>query len=416
MYGIMPLEQYVANYDSILENKPFKYGNMKGKKLDKSKFFNDYTDYEILLRNDVPQKYFKYFDDPSDNRIDDVEIGRSNKLNLSPVKGHQENGIKDSELLSKKESNSENDPTILFKNLKKSLANDENNFSLDLGELNLSNSSNRKKSLPAESRSTNPQYNFKLNNSHKFDFDKFEDFDALCEKTFKLLNKNSLVDKEGKELNMMIQSLLETLKTVNEENTRLKSNSNNLKLIIKDLNSLINSYRSKLRDYYEENRSLKAMINNEKKYNRNSKSSGSYRNYPEVEDGEETEDDLKSIEKQIYLLQVKRQRLINKENDKDNATNLSSLSEDIVRRLMKQLQDHNNHMNKNLKCVAVDETHENCPFCKKESKQSNDLLSSLLSNSKTSSLNQEEIIDLIASRIKNKLDSSNVDKNIPDIW
>ncbi|GAV28731.1 hypothetical protein PMKS-002206 [Pichia membranifaciens] len=416
MYGIMPLEEYVANYDSILENKPFKYGNMKGKRLNKSKFFNDYSDYEILLRNEVPPKYYKYFDDhSSDAMIDDIEIGRSNKLNLSPVKNHQENGVKDSELLSKKESKLESDSTTLFRNLKKSMVNDENSFSLDLGNLDIPNSNNRKRNLSAKLLKTNPTGNRKLNTFETSEIDELEDFDALYEMTFKLLNKNSVVDKEGKQLNLMIQSLLETLKTVKDENIQFKANSENMKLIIKDLNSLINSYKSKLRDYYEENKSLKTMIKNERKMTRNIKSSDTSRNNIEVES-----EDLKSIDEQIYLLQVKRQRLMEGEklNRESKEINLGNLSEDIVRKLMKQLQEHNGHMDdsKNATPTNFNENHDNCPFCKKQSKTSDNLLTKLLSSSQMTSLDQDEIIDLLASRIKFKLDTSNDGKKLPDIW
>lgn len=411
----MPLEEYVANYDSILENKPFKYGNMKGKKLDKSKFFNDYSDYEILLRNEVPPKYYKYFDDHlSDSMIDDIEIGRSNKLNLSPVKKHQENGVKDSELLSKKESKLESDSTTLFRNLKKSLVNDENSFSLDLGNLDIPNSNNRKRNLPAKLLKTNPTGNRKLNTFETPEIDEVEDFDALYEKTFKLLNKNSVVDNEGKQLNLMIQSLLETLKTVKDENIQFKANSENMKLIIKDLNSLINSYKSKLRDYYEENKSLKTMIKNERKMTRNIKSSDTTRNNIDVEN-----DDLKSIDEQIYLLQVKRQRLMEREklNRESKEINLGNLSEDIVRKLMKQLQEHNGHMDDNKNATPTsNENHDSCPFCKKNSKTSDNMLTKLLSNSQMTSLDQDEIIDLLASRIKFKLDTSNDGKKLPEIW
>lgn len=415
MYGIMPLEEYVANYDSILENKPFKYGNMKGKKLDKSKFFNDYSDYEILLRNEVPPKYYKYFDDfSSDSMIDDIEIGRSNNLNLSPVKNHQENGVKDSELLSKKESKLESDSTTLFRNLKKSLVNDENSFSLDLGNPDLPNSINRKRNLPAKSLKTNPTSNHKFHTSDTSEIDGLEDFDALYEKTFKLLNKNSLVDKEGKQLNMMIQSLLETLKTIKDENIQYKANSENMKLIIKDLNSLINSYKTKLRDYFEENRSLKTMIKDERKTARDIKSSNISRNTFEIES-----DDLQSIDKQIYLLQVKRQRLIERKKmiRETKEVSLDDLSEDIVQKLLKQLQEHSGHRDESMNSSDTGNgNHNDCPFCKKESNQSDNLLTKLLSTSHTSSLDQDEVIDLLASRIKFKLDTSNDGKKLPDIW
>lgn len=389
MYGILPLEEYVANYDSILENKPFKFGNMKNRVLDKSKFFHDYSDYEILLRNEIPEKYSKYFCDAKNLEFDDeadIEIGRSNKLNLSPVKNILENGIKDSEVLFKKDKK--------FKIVNGKDNEDDAEFSLDLGNL----LSRNKQAQPKPQSKKESKYSSENNTKEIIDIDNIDNF---YEKTFKILSKNSLVDNDGKQLNYMIKSLIENLKDLKIDNNLLKTNSNDMKTIINDLNKLIDSYKSKLRLYYNENKNLKNIVKNQKFYDDDN-------NNDNIDSSDQIDEDIDSLDKKINLLQLKRQRLIEKRkhnNSYQKNLNIDELSDNIVDKLMKQLQDHNQHNNN---------SHSDCPFCE-NTKQSDIILTSLLtSNLKIS--NQENIIELLAERIKCKLDKNNDNKSIPDIW
>lgn len=446
----MPLEEYVANYDSILENKPFKFGNMKGKVLNKSKFFNDYSDYEILLRNEIPSKYFKYFnnvtkknyDEDGNTGIDDdleIEYGRSSRqqqqsqqqkrqniisqgsdLNLSPVKNQLDAGIKDSQVISKEENKIDSPlkSTSSFCKTSNKLFNDENEYSLDLGNLNINN---LKKKVSPKSRENIPKASKKID-SFTLDVDQdLEDMDEIYEKTFKLLNKNSLVDNEGKQLNSMIQSLLETLKTVKQENDKLKGNNNEMKLIIKDLNILINSYKLKLRDYYQENKSLKAMIKNER--NSNIKKKIRYEEpVTDINDlSEEDDSTMDDIDRKIKALQEKKKHIQHKKATLQKDTpevDFTNLSENIVQKIMYQLKEHLNHSNKPNENFMTEKNNEhgNCPFCKKS--ESENILSKLLVNSDScaSQINLEELVELLADRFKFKLDNLNSSKTVPDVW
>lgn len=412
----MPLEEYVANYDSILEDKPFKFGNMKGKTLNKSKFFNDYSDYEILLRNEVPEKYNKYFDDLSNNDNDneiEIEIGRSNKnpLNLSPIKNNLDNGFKDSQVLSKKESKLEN-----FSNNLENLYNDNDNiknnngnkskinFKLDLGDLNLNKNENKNKT-----NNSNINSNIEIND--------LDNLDDLYEKTFKLLNKNSIIDNEGKQLNKMIQTLLDNMKSIKSENKKLNNNANDLKLIIKDLNSLITNYKLKLKSYYKENKHLKNVIEQQQYGERRNikiNNNDNIKNVKNNESFDEIDNDVDSIDRQIQLLQIKKRKLLERTNrqTQNSLPSIDDLSKDIMEKIMKQLNDHNNKNQKSIHDNDVD--HENCPFCTSNSKDSNILLSKVLNSN--SDINLDEFIELLADRFKFKMDINNNTNPLPDVW
>ncbi|GMM27311.1 hypothetical protein DAMA08_000270 [Martiniozyma asiatica (nom. inval.)] len=100
----LPLDSYISNYEAILCDKPLIYGNMKGLTLNKDKFFRDHSDYEVLMRKEIPSKYKKYFskvadnvdeeeneysEGNSDNESFEIEFGRG--LQLSPKKNwHQD--------------------------------------------------------------------------------------------------------------------------------------------------------------------------------------------------------------------------------------------------------------------------------------------------------------------------------------
>ncbi|KAG0675596.1 component of the polarisome [Pichia californica] len=431
MYGIMPLEEYVANYDSILENKPFKYGNMKGKVLDKSKFFNDYSDYEILLRNEIPNKYFKYF-----NLNDDIEIGRSNnKLNLSPIKNHQDNGVKESQVITKKETNLDSIDVSSSDNIKKkeSIFYDDDDkankqFKLDLGDLNI----NKKENYKQKKTSTLSPIKNSLN-IDDLDIDGL-DIDDLYEKTFKLLNKNSLVDNEGKQLNKMIQLLLENMKSLKLENEKLSINSNNLKLIIKDLNGLVNNYKIKLREYYQENKELKLKLNSEssKRSNKQRRNLVFENNDNDDNNKEEEEergkdfdnienDDLDSIDQKIRFLQIKKKKLIERKNVNNVVPqpSIEEISNDIIQKVMQQLQsskgDDKKESNPQLHHThTTTNDHDNCPFCNPISKDNSNILFSKVLNPE-SNINLDDFIDILADRFKYKMNSVGDDSG-PEIW
>ncbi|KAG0687923.1 component of the polarisome [Pichia californica] len=427
----MPLEEYVANYDSILENKPFKYGNMKGKVLDKSKFFNDYSDYEILLRNEIPNKYFKYF-----NLNDDIEIGRSNnKLNLSPIKNHQDNGVKESQVITKKETNLDSIDVSSSDNIKKkeSIFYDDDDkankqFKLDLGDLNI----NKKENYKQKKTSTLSPIKNSLN-IDDLDIDGL-DIDDLYEKTFKLLNKNSLVDNEGKQLNKMIQLLLENMKSLKLENEKLSINSNNLKLIIKDLNGLVNNYKIKLREYYQENKELKLKLNSEssKRSNKQRRNLVFENNDNDDNNKEEEEergkdfdnienDDLDSIDQKIRFLQIKKKKLIERKNVNNVVPqpSIEEISNDIIQKVMQQLQsskgDDKKESNPQLHHThTTTNDHDNCPFCNPISKDNSNILFSKVLNPE-SNINLDDFIDILADRFKYKMNSVGDDSG-PEIW
>lgn len=422
---MLPLEEYVANYDSILEDKPFQFGNMKGKVLDKSKFFNDHSDYEVLLRDQIPNKYSSYFYFP--NNDSEIELGRSsikenvningtknnnkkvnsNKLNLSPIKNHSDNinsSIKDSEVLFKKDYSSV--PEYLQKDIKSS----DTDFSLDLGDLDLPKNHKRYNSNLRKPSNSNSY--IKSSNILQKSFDiNIDDIDDFCEQTFKILNKNSLEDKDGKELNFMIQTLIENLKDLKSENSLLKSNSQEMKLIVNDLNKLINSYKSKLKSYYLENKTLKSKLNATLQQKLVTDSINTIENIDQSNDT----DNLDDIDKQIKKLKEKREKIVQAKSKKPfTDINLSELSDNIVNRLLIQLQNHKNGNHSEASKHALDNDHQDCPFCVKS--KENDLFSTLFSNSSCKELGQNQIIELLAERIKMKLNTNTDNKNIPDIW
>ncbi|GMF06228.1 unnamed protein product [Ambrosiozyma monospora] len=70
MFDSLPIEQYDANMQAYYKKRPFPFGNMKGKVLNKSKFLDDGLDVELIMRRNVPPKYAKYFESPTGNDID----------------------------------------------------------------------------------------------------------------------------------------------------------------------------------------------------------------------------------------------------------------------------------------------------------------------------------------------------------
>lgn len=409
MYGIMPLEEYVANYDAILENKPFKFGNMKGKKLNKAKFFNDHSDYEVLLRKEIPDKYTKYFVD-SDNQpsneknchnfndvYDDIEIEypRSNNVNLSPIKSHTEKGIKDSEVLFHKKKLS--DDFDFLKTLKTDKDDTENLMKTEY-TLNLGNLGKRDDQVNCTKPRKMQDYQ-KISSMAEQKLDVSDlpiaDLDELFEKTFKKLNKNSLDDKDGKELNLAVMKMVENLKDYRSENLKLKNDINDMDLIIKDLNKLASIYKSKLKSYYFENRNLKQQL--QKTRQLRDESIPSQNNIESVE----------SIDNKIEALQMKKKLLTSDVNTK---MNVSSLSDKIVEKLMAQLKQHNNE--NHLSAEQLNQ-HQDCPFC--EVKTSKDVLFSDLFSS-NSAKSQEQIIDLLAEKLKSKLNTGAQTANLPEIW
>ncbi|TID18187.1 hypothetical protein CANINC_003928 [Pichia inconspicua] len=409
MYGIMPLEEYVANYDAILENKPFKFGNMKGKKLNKAKFFNDHSDYEVLLRKEIPDKYTKYFLDadnqPSNKKdchnfndvYDDIEIEypRSNNVNLSPIKSHTEKGIKDSEVLFHKRKLS--DDFDFLKTLKTDNDDTENLMKTEY-TLNLGNLGKRDDQVNCTKPRKMQDYQ-KISSMAEQKLDVSDlpiaDLDELFEKTFKKLNKNSLDDKDGKELNLAVMKMVENLKDYRSENLKLKNDINDMDLIIKDLNKLASIYKSKLKSYYFENRNLKQQL--QKTRQLRDDSIPSQNNIESVE----------SIDNKIEALQMKKKLLTSDVNTK---MNVSSLSDKIVEKLMAQLKQHNNENHFSAEKLNQ---HQDCPFC--EVKTSKDVLfSDLFSNNSAKS--QEQIIDLLAEKLKSKLNTGAQTANLPEIW
>lgn len=414
MYGIMPLEEYVANYDAILENKPFKFGNMKGKKLNKAKFFNDHSDYEVLLRKEIPEKYAKYFINenrkPSaqkdsdimgvNNYHDDFEIEypRSNNMNLSPIKSHTEKGVKDSEvLLGKSGKQIFSDNLNFFKNDNEDDTEKlmKSEYTLNLGDLNNHNDPFNEdmiqKKVPKYQK---VEFNSELDKDLDISSLQIDDLDDLFEKTFKKLNKNSLNNKDGKELNSVIMKLVENLKDYKSENSKLKNDVNDMNLIIKDLNKLASVYKTKLKAYYLENRSLKSQLQNT--------------HQPEFESSNSSAkiESVESIDSEIEALQMRKKLLTQKSNPQ---INISSLSDEIVKKLMNQLIQHNNG---NHKSDEKHNQHQDCPFC--ETKPSKDsFIRDLFSDKSFKS--QEQIIDLLAERLKSKL-SQDGQTNLPEIW
>lgn len=408
----MPLEEYVANYDAILESKPFKYGNMKGKVLNKSQFFNDHSDYEVLLRKDIPHKYDKYFSKEfvdqkeqksrfqkrndgfnPDNKGDDIEIeyARSNNINLSPIKSPMERGIKDSEVLLKKSHKNSISDTLDYlrsgNNTEKLMSTD---YSLDLGNLASKQKPIQKNEKPSmyEKQSIRPNPNLEFSDSQ------FDDSDETYEQTFKKLNKSSLINDDGKEVNSMIMKLMENLKDLKTENMKLQKDTNDMKFIIKDLNDLASAYKIKLKSYYLENKSLKSKLQHTILEQPQHKATPSVNN-------------LDSIDEQIKLLLKKKELLI--QTSKQNV-DLSSLSDDIVKKLMNQLKIHNSENHKEDECLGA---HHNCPFCQTKPAEEN-LIQSLFS--KDSFKSQESIIDLLAERLKSKMVQLDHGKDVPEIW
>lgn len=429
MYGIMPLEEYVANYDSILENKPFKFGNMKGKVLNKSRFFNDHSDYEVLLRENIPEKYQPYFESPVNSPTSlkktnsdelDIEIGRSsNNLNLSPIKTNQENGVKDTEVLFKKSTKNHTNDVNLLKGKQNSNVS-TTDYSLDLGDLNL-------KKKGRSSKVADIDIDFTVDN-----------IDHLEGQHFKKLSRHSLEDNEGKKLNSMIQTLVTNLKDVKSENVNLRKNVDDLNAIVKDLNALVGNYKDKLRNYHRENKLLKLKLKNTLKA-QNEKSIVYEKEYLPVIDKPDSADkdeniDIDEIDEKIRELMSRRESL--QKQSQAHTPNLEGLSDEIVNKLLSQLKEHSKHDSRpelvekaknNENCPrdhSHDSTHDelrddqhgihrDCPFCEDSAKKAS--IPTFLLNSKNSDLSQEEIIELLAERLRVKM---NIDasKSVPDIW
>ncbi|GMG55821.1 unnamed protein product [Ambrosiozyma monospora] len=73
MFDSLPIEQYDANMQAFNRKKPFPYGNMKGKVLNNAKFLDDGLDVELIMRRNVPSKFFKYFESPTGNNINESQ-------------------------------------------------------------------------------------------------------------------------------------------------------------------------------------------------------------------------------------------------------------------------------------------------------------------------------------------------------
>lgn len=452
MYGIIPLEAYVANYDAILESKPFKYGNMKGKILNKSKFFKDHSDYEVLLRKEIPDKYTQYFNTPKDEQqpveLDDnifnskveinddeddkyfdveIEYPRSNNLNLSPIKSPMEKGVKDSEVLGKKFQGIElEDDTFHYL---KSRNNTENimsaGYSLNLG--NLSNF-NENKRMPSKSKIQNKT--IQKENTNDVSDVQFEDLDDLYEQTFRKLNKSSLMNDDGKQLNLMIMKIMDNLKESKAENVKLRNNVNDMNMIIKDLNKLATVYKTKLKSYYLENKNLKGKVQSllyeqaskpyvskteavmKNNYMEKNDVKSSVDETGKVHSSNET-DEIDEIDKQIKRLQIQKLQKKNELaqiNHISPTADVSALSDEIVKKLMIQLKQHTNENHQVDKHANL---HGDCPFCETKPNKEN-ILSGLFGDVNLQS--NENMIDLIAERLKSKMMQVDDVNDLPEIW
>ena len=435
MYGILPLDEYVANYDALLESKPFKYGNMRGRVLNKSKFFNEHSDYEVLLRNDIPEKYTKYFECPTSILVDDVEVGRSavkshgirsTNINLSPRKHQPEVGYKTSEVLHRhsgaspdedlKSFNWNDENYALFDNYSKKST--DKSHSLDLGDLKLSSTS--KANAKPATKDAKPQFKNKgpepLLRTRQTVID-VDDIDHLCDQTFQRLNKTSLIDEEGEKLNVMIKTLTGKLKEAHAENSILRSNIDNSKIIIEDLNGLVVNYKQKLKAYYSENKMLKRKIHEQEQSNDLStyKYAGhdSYNESSNVKTSNTNRmpSTLDSLDEQIKMLHIRRRELADAEKrstTNSSQLNAEELSENIVKHLFEQLKAHNHH-SESIKHETED-AHE-CPFCDQQKAQN---IFDDLKLSSAGNLSQSQMIEIIADRIQEKL--SGKEKAKPDVW
>ena len=440
MFDKLNTNEYLDNYQSMMSELPFKHGSRKGYVLNYKNLINDNHDYDEVLRENVPSKFNKYFSKPLssssssslfDNTLNsEIEIGRSSKINLSPTKNHKENGIKESFIDDKFISNinlsfndkSSNDDL----NLDFNIDNDDLNDTMDLlnSKSYVNNNLSKLENRYYMNLDSNEKKETKYKNKENLKtIDEIDEIDKLCDNTYRKLNNKSLIDGEGKELNILIQGIINKLKDINNQNESLnsqnKSLNNNLnesKLIIKDLKHLIDSYKLKLKKY-----SLALQRQNIKNSN----------NFESIDNF----NDVNSIDKQIQLLLAKKKSLqerksIPNTNTSSNNIDISKLSDDIVQKLISQLSNHefNHSINKDNTKENKDHDHDHdhnqdqdqhldCPFCNEDT--SNDLFSSF--NLKLdNNLNQDDFINKLAETLQHKLKSNEkkIDENkkLPVIW
>lgn len=165
LYDALATQEYFANYEALLAGEPLPHGNLRGKRLDKNAFFKDNSDYEVLLRKDVPSKYWGYFTDDDM----EIEVGRG-PVSVSPQRRSiwSNDGVKETKTdelnlgslkLDKKEHTPENNSKTGIK--PGSLRSSSESFNLEFEsdainpkKVDFSIKSNEYKKLPEKTRPT----------------------------------------------------------------------------------------------------------------------------------------------------------------------------------------------------------------------------------------------------------------------
>lgn len=371
MYDALSTPDYFDNYHSLLEDRPLVCGNLKGQRLNKSAFFKDHSDYEVLLRNKIPERYWRYFEAASEDEQEadvDIELGRSNAANTSPQRRSiwSNDGIKETKT-------------------------DEIN--LNLGSLKLNKAKTHSddslgSSLKLEFDSSAPRDVAKGKKSVDFLTTKINEYKKLPSKT-----RPADLDSNLESLTNQLVSENSHLKS---QNSRLMSKLNAANDIIKYQTSAYETIRSKLKSYVF-------------KYNRANKVIQKLQNSDTTPSDHEEEEDFKSsqieeIDRQISQLQEQKRNLINDQKRKlelesklTNSTVVNiSLTPELAKIMAQKIlnsdptpePDHESKVELNIpsKSKGFHPNLKDCPFCQPDVAPTTILNSSALSESQWDAL------------------------------
>lgn len=415
LFDALGTPQYFQNYEALLAGDPLPHGNLRGRKLDKNAFFKDHSDYEVLLRNDIPEKYWEYFDgnrDDDDDGDSEIEIGRGG-VNISPQRRSiwSNDGIKETKT-------------------------DELN--LNLGNLKLNNLKQKRQPI------AEPSESFKLDfeSDSNIKQDKKVDFNIKSNKYKKLPNKtkpteldnhletltNQLV-KENAQLKYENESLINKLDAANDiiryETDAYESIREKLKIYVmkyKKASKVIQRVQSRGEEIHSDppidissDRELSLSVDNEL-------------NIPEVDQIDTQIAELKAKKSQIILERKlklsKESKLRDLESKLTNSTIVNiNIPADLAKLLaQKMLNMESNSIKQDDKQddkqdIKQEDHHhkfhpdtDNCPFCKSSNEEDDILKSTNMSKQQWDSL-----LQYLTERIGSNL-ATNPSIKDPEVW
>lgn len=404
LFDALGTPQYFQNYKALLSGEPLPNGNLRGRTLDKNAFFRDYSDYEVLLRNDIPEKYWGYF---NEDDYSDIEIGRGG-INVSPQRKSiwSNDGIKETKT-------------------------DE----LNLGNLKLNKSKQTKKKQPIKELSESFNLEFESDTINNINMNKKVDFNIKSNEYKKLPNKTKPTEFDN-HLETLTNQLVKANSELKFENGSLIKKLDAANDIIKYETNAYESIREKLKVYVTKYKKATKVIQQLQLKGELHSDPINIPSSSSVEIGEtELENEYKipevdEINTQIAELKAKRSQLImerklrisKKSQLKDlesKLTNSTIVNINIPLDLAKVIAQKMLNIDTDVKSETTEENHhskfhpdlDNCPFCETSSNKEEEVLKS----TNMSKQQWDSLLQYLTERISSNLSTNSPLKN-SEVW